>query len=158
MPTNHENIQKVKRAVQTFGHDFHVLEFDQSTSTAQQAAQAIGTTLAQIVKSLVFKGQTSQKPILIITSGANRVDTEKVALILGEALASAPPQFVLQQTGFAIGGVPPVGHSQPLQTYIDQDLLQHDEIWASAGTPHSVFRLNPQQLLEMTSGQIIAVH
>ena len=94
--------------------------------------------MGQIAKSLIFKGKTSQKPILIITSGANRVNEKKVKEYIGEKLGKADADFVREHTGFAIGGVPPVGHIKPITTYIDEDLMQYDEIWAAAGTPNSV--------------------
>src|SRR5690606_11880215 len=132
-------------------------EFPESTRTAQEAADAIGCTVGQIAKSLIFKGKTSQKPILIITSGANRVNEKKVKEYIGEKLGKADADFVREHTGFAIGGVPPVGHIKPITTYIDEDLMQYDEIWAAAGTPNSVFKLTPSILADMTKGRIIKV-
>ena len=133
------------------------MEFSESTRTAQEAADAIGCTVGQIAKSLIFKGRTSQKPILIITSGANRVNEKTIKEYTGEKLKKADAEFVLEHTGFSIGGVPPVGHTKPLTTFIDEDLMQYEEIWAAAGTPNAVFKLTPKILAEMTKGRIIKV-
>ena len=148
---------RVQAVLDEFGYELNVTEFPESTRTAQEAADAIGCTVGQIAKSLIFKGKTSQKPILIITSGANRVNEKKVKEYIGEKLGKADADFVREHTGFAIGGVPPVGHIKPITTYIDEDLMQYDEIWAAAGTPNSVFKLTPRILADMTKGRIIKV-
>jgi prolyl-tRNA editing enzyme YbaK/EbsC (Cys-tRNA(Pro) deacylase) len=148
---------RVQAVLDEFGYELNVTEFPESTRTAQEAADAIGCTVGQIAKSLIFKGKTSQKPILIITSGANRVNEKKVKEYIGEKLGKADADFVREHTGFAIGGVPPVGHIKPITTYIDEDLMQYDEIWAAAGTPNSVFKLTPSILADMTKGRIIKV-
>ena len=147
--------QKVQDALAARGMSLQVVELPDSTRTAIEAAQAIGCTVGQIVKSLVFKGKRSGKPVLVIASGSNRVDERKIEALLGEPLGKADADFVRQQTGFVIGGVPPVGHSQPLLTYLDADLLGYSEIWAAAGTPHAVFRLTPQELCELAAGQVV---
>lgn len=147
--------QKVQDALAARGLSLQVLELPDSTRTASEAAQAIGCTVGQIVKSLVFKARRSEKPILVIASGSNRVDERKIEAIIGEPLGKADADFVRQQTGFVIGGVPPVGHSQPLLTYVDADLLAYAEIWAAAGTPHAVFRLSPQELCDLTGGEVL---
>jgi prolyl-tRNA editing enzyme YbaK/EbsC (Cys-tRNA(Pro) deacylase) len=152
-----ESAQKVQQAVQALGYDFTVVEFDQTTRTSADAAAAIGCTLAQIAKSLVFRGKTSNTAILIIASGENRVDEKKVKEIIGENIGRADADFVREKTGFAIGGVPPVGHTQPLTTLIDEDLLKHKVIWSAAGTPNAVFRLTPAELVAMTGGQVVQV-
>jgi prolyl-tRNA editing enzyme YbaK/EbsC (Cys-tRNA(Pro) deacylase) len=148
---------RVQAVLDEFGYELNVTEFPESTRTAQEATDAIGCTVGQIAKSLIFKGKTSQKPILIITSGANRVNEKKVKEYIGEKLGKADADFVREHTGFAIGGVPPVGHIKPITTYIDEDLMQYDEIWAAAGTPNSVFKLTPSILADMTKGRIIKV-
>ncbi len=138
--------------VQAFlGSDYVVLEFDDPTASAQQAASAIGCSIAQIAKSLVFK-DTEGRAVLVITSGANRVNTDSVAQIIGSSIERPGADFVKQQTGFSIGGIPPVGHTHPLKTVLDQDLQNFSEIWAAAGTPNAVFKLTPQQLQELTQG------
>lgn len=149
--------QRVQDAVRSLGFDFTVLEFDHTTRTAAEAAAAIGCTVGQICKSLVFKALSSGDPILVIASGANRVNVDLIRDRLGEVIGRASPDFVRDQTGFAIGGVAPVGHTRPLTTFIDQDLLNFEEIWAAAGTPNAVFRLTPNDLVKMTGGDIIKV-
>ena len=134
-----------------------VREFPQSTRTAADAAAAIGCRVAQIAKSLIFKGRESGRPILVVVSGTNRVEERKVAALVGEALEKAEAAFVRSATGYAIGGVPPVGHLDPPLTVIDEDLLQLDEIWAAAGTPNAVFALTPETLVTLTSGTVGSV-
>ena len=147
--------KKVQDALSARGMTLQVIELPGSTRTAQEAAQAIGCDVGQIVKSLVFKGKRSGKPVLVIASGSNRVDERKIEALIEEPLGKADADFVRQHTGFVIGGVPPVGHNQPLLTYVDADLLAYPEIWAAAGTPHAVFRLSPQELCELTGGEVL---
>ncbi len=149
--------QKVQDALERLGLSLQVVELPGSTRTAQEAAQAIGVEVGQIVKSLVFKGKRSQRPILVIASGSNRVQEDKIEALISEPLGKADADFVRDHTGFVIGGVPPLGHSQAIETFIDEDLLQYDEVWAAAGTPHAVFRLDPKYLVKMTGGQVIAI-
>jgi prolyl-tRNA editing enzyme YbaK/EbsC (Cys-tRNA(Pro) deacylase) len=149
--------RKVQLALQGLGLDLRVVELPGSTRTAVEAAQAVGCQVGQIVKSLVFKAKRSQRPILVVASGSNRVDERRVEALIGEPLGKADADFVRQQTGFVIGGVPPVGHAQRLETLIDEDLLQYGEIWAAAGTPHAVFRLTPGDLVQMTGGRVAAI-
>lgn len=149
--------QRVQDALLTQGRAHRVVEFADSTRTAAEAAAAVGCSVGQIAKSLVFRGRSSGRPILIIASGANRVDENLASSQIGEHLDRAEAEFVRSTTGFAIGGVPPLGHAQPIPTYIDRDLLQFAEIWAAAGHPHAVFRLVPDDLLAMTGGEVIAV-
>jgi len=136
-----------------FAH-LQVLELSASTRTAQEAADAVGCTVGQIVKSLIFRGATNGQPYLVLVSGANRVDTHKVEESLGEKLAKPNADYVRAVTGFAIGGVPPLGHAQHLETLIDPDLLQYERIYAAAGTPFAVFGLSPNELLALTGGRI----
>jgi prolyl-tRNA editing enzyme YbaK/EbsC (Cys-tRNA(Pro) deacylase) len=149
--------QKVQETLAGFGHEFNVVELPDSTRTAKDAANAIGCEVAHIAKSLIFRGEESGRPVLVIASGVNRVDEEKVAQIIGEPIGKANAAFVREQTGFAIGGVPPVGHQTQPITLIDADLLQYEQIWAAAGTPHAVFSLKPEHLTEMTGGRVTAV-
>jgi prolyl-tRNA editing enzyme YbaK/EbsC (Cys-tRNA(Pro) deacylase) len=146
--------KKVQTALHALGLDLQVVELPGSTRTAVEAAQAVGCDVGQIVKSLVFKAKRSGKPVLVVASGANRVDERKVEALLGEPLGKADADFVREHTGFVIGGVPPVGHAERLETFIDRDLLQYHEIWAAAGTPHAVFRLSPGDLERMTGGTV----
>ena len=113
--------------------------------------------VGQIVKSLIFKGSTTSKPILVLTSGANRVNEHLISTYAAEPILRADPEFVRAITGYAIGGVPPIGHLQPMETYIDEDLLQHSEIWAAAGTPNSLFKLTPSNLQQLTMGKVTKV-
>ena len=147
--------QKVQDALNALGfQDFKVLELPASTRSAVEAAQAVGCQVGQIAKSLVFKTKNSQRPLLVIASGVNRVDINRIGELTGVKIAKADADFVRQQTGFTIGGVPPVGHSQPLDTFIDADLLAYDHLWAAAGTPHAVFQLTPDDLVRITGGQV----
>jgi prolyl-tRNA editing enzyme YbaK/EbsC (Cys-tRNA(Pro) deacylase) len=149
--------QKVQETLTQQGFACQVLELPDSTRTSPEAAQAVGCQVGQIAKSLIFRAKTSDRPILIIASGANRVNEKKLAALLGEPIERANADWVRERTGFAIGGIPPVGHKEPLTTFIDQDLTQYDEIWAAAGTPHAVFCLTPADLARMTGGSVISV-
>lgn len=129
----------------------------ESTRTAELAAQAVGCQVGQIAKSLVFETVESHRPILVIASGANRVDRAKIEPIIGETIQLADPDIVRRETGFAIGGVPPIGHRQPIATYVDRDLVQFDRVWAAAGTPRSVFPVSPGDLIRITSGTLVDI-
>jgi len=134
-----------------------VKELNESTRTAAEAAAALGCTVSQIAKSLIFTGATSGDAILVIASGTNRVNEIKVAELIGEPLKKATAEFVLEKTGYVIGGVPPVGHLTPLKTFIDRDLRQYEIIWAAAGTGHAVFSLTPADLERITDGQVVSI-
>jgi len=149
--------EKVQQAVLARGFDFKIVEFDQSTRTAADAAATIGCTVAQIAKSLVFKKKDDDTPVLVIASGVNRVDLNIVGEHLGGKITRADADFVREATGYAIGGVPPTGHDQPILTLIDEDLFTHEEIWVAAGTPFAVFCLTPNQLLALTDGTVLAI-
>ena len=149
--------QRVQAALEAKGFSLDVVELPHSTRTASEAAQAVGCQVGQIVKSLIFKGKKSLRPILVVASGSNRVNEKKIAKLIKEPLGKADADFVRHQTGFAIGGVPPVGHTKALETFIDEDLLQYEEIWAAAGTPNAVFSLTPEELVEMTAGRVINI-
>ena len=128
-----------------------------STRTASDAAAAVGCDLARIAKSLVFYAVATNEPILIIASGVNRVDKDKVGQYLGFKIKTASPDYVLEKTGYPAGGVPPFAHQQPIRTLIDKDLMLYDEIWAAAGTSNSLFPISPQQLIQLTNAQIVAI-
>ena len=149
--------ERVRQALAGLGLMPDIKEFGETTRTSAEAAAAIGCTVAQIAKSLVFRAVGLNRAVLVIASGANRVDEKLVAAALGDRIAKADAAFVRDKTGFAIGGVAPVGHTEKPVTLIDEDLLQHAEIWAAAGTPNSVFRLTPQALIAMTGGRVIAI-
>jgi prolyl-tRNA editing enzyme YbaK/EbsC (Cys-tRNA(Pro) deacylase) len=149
--------KKVQEALQGLGMSLEVIELPGSTRTAIDAASAVGCQVSQIVKSLVFKTKRSQRPILVLASGQNRVDERRLEKLIEEPLGKADADFVRQHTGFVIGGVPPVAHLEKLETYIDEDLMMHQELWAAAGTPHAVFRLTPRDLVKMTSGSVVRI-
>ncbi|MGH8245910.1 MAG: YbaK/EbsC family protein [Gammaproteobacteria bacterium] len=149
--------QKVQDALRSLDYDFTVIEFAESTRTAQEAADRAGCALGQIVKSLIFTGLQSGKPILVLTSGANRVDEKRISEYAGEPIGRASADFVRTVTGFAIGGVPPVAHLQKMETYMDEDFLQYQTVWAAAGTPNAIFELTPQALLDMSGGHAASV-
>jgi prolyl-tRNA editing enzyme YbaK/EbsC (Cys-tRNA(Pro) deacylase) len=157
MQPNNPSAQKIQNFLHELGSNYKVIEFTESTRTAQEAADRVGCQLGQIVKSLIFKGQSSNKCILVLTSGSNRVDEKKLSQSMGEPIGRADADFVRRMTGFAIGGVPPVGHAQPLETYIDEDLLQYGEVWAAAGTPNAVFQLPSADLVKITGGKVVQV-
>jgi len=150
--------QKIQKELASRGIQAKVVELPDSTRTAVEAAQAIGCTVPQIVKSLVFRGAESGKAILIEAAGINRVNEKAVAMIIGEPIVKADADFVREKTGFAIGGVPPLGHATEMgSVFIDEDLLQFLELWAAAGTPHAVFPLTPEQLIEISGGKVISI-
>jgi prolyl-tRNA editing enzyme YbaK/EbsC (Cys-tRNA(Pro) deacylase) len=149
--------KKVQDLLLSRGFSCTVIEFAESTRTAQEAAERAGCTLGQITKSLIFKGQKSGKPILVLTSGANRVDEKRISEYAGESIRRAEAEFVRAVTGFAIGGVPPLGHAQQMETYLDEDLLEYATIWAAAGTPNAIFELTPGDLQKMTGGKVVRV-
>jgi len=157
MPTLSPSAQKVQDQIRALGFDYTVIEHTESTRTAQEAAGRAGCELGQIVKSLIFKGKASGKPILVLTSGANRVDEKRLSEYAGEAVGRADADFVRTVTGFAIGGVPPVGHAQELETYLDEDFLQYETIWAAAGTPNAIFELKTADLQKMTGAKVVRV-
>lgn len=134
-----------------------VIEFKETTRTSQEAANAIGCDVGQIAKTLIFKGKTTGKPFCIIASGKNRVDEKRIVQILGEEIEKPDAGFVLKHTGFAIGGVPPIGYELEIKPLIDEDIMKYSEIWAAAGTPNSVFRLSPDDLLQITHGRIVGI-
>lgn len=149
--------RRVQEALEALGFPCRVVEMPETTRSAAEAARAIGCRVEQIAKSLVFKAARTGRPILVIASGGNRVDERRLAALVGEPVEKADAEFVRQRTGFGIGGVPPIGHLEPLATFIDEDLLRHAEIWAAAGSPNAVFRLAPEDLRKMTGGQVASI-
>jgi len=129
----------------------------ESTRSAAEAAAAVGCKIGQIIKSLVFKGKNSDKPYLLLVSGANRVNEHTVEHVIGEAIVRPDADFVRDATGFAIGGIPPLGHPTPMQTYLDEDLLQYETVWAAAGTPNAIFEVDPEALRLAVSAHVIKV-
>ena len=137
------------------GFSFEVKELPDSTRTAQEAADSIGCAVAQIAKSLVFREMDTNLPVLVIASGSNRVDLAKIENETGLKLGKADGNYVKERVGYAIGGVPPVGHNEPLETILDTDLKKYEIIWAAAGTPFAVFQLKPADLEPLTNGRWI---
>ena len=149
--------QKIQDLIHSLGYEYTVIEHAESTRTAQEAADRAGCELGQIVKSLIFKGKDSGKPILVLTSGANRVDEKRISEYAGEPIGRADADFVRAVTGFAIGGVPPFGHVQKMETYFDEDFLQYENIWAAAGTPNAIFEVKTSDLEKMTGARTVRV-
>lgn len=156
-PDLSRSARRVQNALASLGFAMKVTELPHSTRSASEAAQAVGCQLGQIAKSLVFNGVSSEKVILVIVSGANRVDVTRLSAEVGEPVRISTAENVRRWTGFTIGGVPPVGHLAPLTTFIDEDLLEYSEVWAAAGTPNAVFRLEPADLVKMTAGRVIKI-
>lgn len=152
-----DSARRVQQALIAAGLLSQVVQLPQSTRTANDAAAAIGCGVEQIVKSLVFRRTDSNEPVLILASGPNRVDERLVASALNAGIAKADAGFVRSATGYAIGGIPPLGHERPIETLIDEDLLRLDTIWAAAGTPHAVFSTSPHELVRVTGGRVLAV-
>ena len=148
---------RVLTAAIEHGLDVEIRIMPASTRTAGEAASAVGTTVGQIVKSLVFKGKQSNRPYLLLVSGTNRVNEHVVERVIGEAIVRPDADFVREATGFAIGGIPPLGHATPLRTYFDEDLLQYETVWAAAGTPNAVFSVDPAALREAIGAHTLAV-
>lgn len=147
--------QRVQDLLAERGFASTVVEMPDSTRTSADAAAACGCTVAQIGKSLVFRATETDRPVLVVASGVNRVDEKKVSAALGEKIGRADPEFVRAATGFAIGGVAPIGHTVEPVVFLDADLMALDRIWCAAGTPNAVFELTPAELLAMTGGTVL---
>ncbi|WP_242338482.1 MULTISPECIES: YbaK/EbsC family protein [Anaeromyxobacter] len=146
--------QRVQDALRGAGFANTVIELPDSARTAAEAAAAVGCDVGQIVKSLLFEAKPSGRAVLVAASGSHRVDEQAVSAVIGERIARASADFVRERTGFAIGGVPPIGHAQPLLAVVDEALLAYERIWAAAGHPHAVFELTPAELVRMTGGRV----
>ena len=151
------SVLRVQDALRALGRGHEIVDLGKSARTAADAAREVGCQVDQIVKSLVFRLRDSRQALLVVTSGAHRVDEQKVAALVGEPIERADADFVRAETGFAIGGVAPLGHAKPILALIDEHLLRWDAIWAAAGHPNTVFRLTPDDLVTMTGGRIVAV-
>ena len=149
--------RRVQAALHALGLESEIRVLPDSTRTAPEAAAAVGCELGAIVKSLIFRGAGSGDPVLVLVSGDNRADEARVAAELGEGIERADADFVRTRTGYAIGGVPPVGHPAPLPTLVDEDLLRFDVVWAAAGTPRAVFPVGPRELTEAAAGRLVAL-
>lgn len=146
---------RVFRALAEKGLPCDIRELSDSTRSAAEAAEAVGCHVSQIAKSLVFKGEHTDQGVLVIASGSNRVDLRKIGCLLGEDLIRMEGAEVNRRTGFAIGGIPPVGHDEKMSCFFDHDLLAFDEIWAAAGTPFAVFPCKPTDLLRITAATVV---
>lgn len=149
--------QKVQTVLEQFGLELSVIEFAESTRTSQKTADAIGCELGQIAKTLIFKSLESERPVCVIASGSNQVNETKISDYVKEPVAKANAKFVLEHTGYAIGGVPPVGHITVMRPFIDEELMKYAVIWSAAGTPHAVFKLTPADLVRITQGMVVAI-
>ncbi|OHV28769.1 MULTISPECIES: YbaK/EbsC family protein [Pseudofrankia] len=147
----HPTVERFQTRLRDLGAMGEARELPNSSHTATEAAEALDVSVGQIVKSLVFLA--GEKPIMVLASGDNQVDTEKVAELLGEPVGRAGAKTVREATGYAIGGVPPVGHATEMRILVDRDLLAHAELWAAAGTPNAVFQTNPDELIAITRGE-----
>jgi len=148
---------KVQEALRALGFANEVIERTQSTRSAAEAAAAVGCTVGQIAKSIIFRVKGSGRAILVVASGPNRVNEKAIESLIGEKLGKADADYVRERTGFVIGGVPPLGHATRLETFIDRDLAAFPEIWAAAGTPNAVFKLTPDELQRMTGGRVVSI-
>lgn len=149
------SIQRVHDALSAAGVEPRIREFPDSTRTAAEAAAAIGTTVEQIVKSLAFAA--GEETLIVLVSGVNRVDTARLAELAGQPIGRAHPDRVRRDTGFAIGGVPPLGYARAPRVFVDRDLLQYDEVWAAAGTPYAVFPIGPAELVRVSRGTVVDI-
>jgi prolyl-tRNA editing enzyme YbaK/EbsC (Cys-tRNA(Pro) deacylase) len=150
-PTAH----RVQQALQSLGTNAIIREHPEACRTSAEAAIVLGCTVAQIAKSVIFRGETSGQSILVITSGANRVDVRKIEALAGEMPGKANADFVREHTGFVIGGVSPIAHLKPGKVFFDEDLLQFDAVFPAGGTPQAMFRIEPHELLRI-SGSVLA--
>lgn len=148
---------KIQNILHSEGVDAQVIEFSEMTKTSAQAAEAIGCSMAQIAKTIIFKTKKLEKIICVIASGVNRVDEKKIEEFLSEKVLKPDAGFVLQHIGFPIGGVPPIGYKLDIPPFVDEDLMNYEKVWASAGTPYSVFEISPKELLRITHGQLVNI-
>lgn len=149
-PARHPTALRTQQLLREAGIEATVVEFEQPTRTSAEAAAAIGCTVAEIAKSIVFRGRESGRAVVVVASGDNRVSEAKVSRLVGEGLGRADADFVREATGYAIGGVAPLGHAGPVRLLLDADLRRFATVWAAAGTPFSVFPLSPGQLCAVT--------
>ncbi|PET44192.1 hypothetical protein CN514_22160 [Bacillus sp. AFS001701] len=152
-----ESAQIVQDLIFELGYSNKVIELPNSARTAKEAADALNCEVAQIAKSIIFKIESSNSPVLIVASGINRVNEKQIEKILNDKLGKADADFVREQTGFVIGGVSPIVHKNQIMTFIDEDLLQYKEVWAAAGHPKAIFQLTPNELIEMTKGKVVKI-
>jgi prolyl-tRNA editing enzyme YbaK/EbsC (Cys-tRNA(Pro) deacylase) len=152
-----ESVRRVRAALEERGLDPRFVELESTARSAAEAAEALGCRVGQIVKSLVFRGAETGRPVLVLAGGPNRVDEGEISVLTREPIEKADAAFVREKSGFAIGGVPPVGHAAQPVVFLDEDLLKQDEVWAAAGHTHVVFGLAPQDLHRANGARVIRV-
>ncbi|WEF23969.1 YbaK/EbsC family protein [Paracoccus sp. S3-43] len=149
-----KSLARVRAALDGAGVAVEILEMADSTRTAAEAAQAAGCHVDQIAKSIIFRGEASGHAVLFLTAGGNRVDPARATQVAGQPLGKADAALIREETGFAIGGVAPVGHLKPVAAFFDPRLLEFDRVWAAAGTPRHIFAIAPQVLLDLTAAKL----
>lgn len=152
-----ESVRRVRAALTQRGVSPEFVELEATARSAEDAAAALGCRVEQIVKSLVFRGADTGSPVLVLASGPNRVSEKKISALIAEPIEKADAAFVREKAGFAIGGVPPLGHAEAPVTFLDEDLLEQGEVWAAAGHTHVVFGLDPEDLQRVTDARVIRV-
>lgn len=148
-----KSLRRVKSALEAAGLGLDIQEMAQGTRTAEDAARAVGCEIDQIAKSIIFRGETTGHVVLFLTAGGNRVDPQKAAVVAGQPLGKADADLIRTETGFAIGGVAPLGHLTQITAYFDPRLSDFDLVWAAAGTPNHVFAIAPRDLLRVTAAR-----
>ncbi len=154
---SHSGVVRVRKALEEQGYAPEVVEVERTARSAAEAADALGVRVEQIVKSLVFRGIQTGRPVLVLAGGANRVDERRISDLFSEPVGMADAAYVREKTGFSIGGVPPVGHAERPTTFVDEDLLREEEVWAAAGHTHVVFGLEPAELVRITGGRVAGI-
>lgn len=149
-----KSLKRVEQALAEAGIAARILEMTEGTRTAAEAAAAAGCEIDQIVKSIIFRGEADGRAVLFLTAGGNQVDAAKASAVAGEALGKADAALIRAQTGFAIGGVSPVGHLTPIRAFFDPRLLDFAEVWAAAGTPNHIFAAHPREILALTGAEL----
>lgn len=158
MPSeSHSGVRRVRETLAELNFEPGIVDLEQTARSAAEAADALGVRVEQIVKSLVFRGTRTGRPVLVLASGANRVKEGRISDLVSEPVEMADAAYVREKTGFSIGGVPPVGHTERLATFVDEDLLREKQVWAAAGHTHAVFGIVPTELVEITGGKVVAV-
>ncbi len=154
---SHSGVLRVRKALEEQGYEPEVVELERTARSAAEAADALGVRVEQIVKSLVFRGTQTGRPVLVLAGGANRVDERRISDLFSEPVGMADAAYVREKTGFSIGGVPPVGHAERPTTFVDEDLLREEEVWAAAGHTHAVFGLHPAELVRISGGRVAGI-
>ena len=154
---SHSGVARVRKALEEQGYEPEVVELERTARSAAEAADALGVRVEQIVKSLVFRGTRTGRPVLVLAGGANRVHERRISDLFSEPVGMADAAYVREKTGFSIGGVPPVGHTERPTTFVDEDLLREEEVWAAAGHTHAVFGLEPAELVRVTGSRVAGI-